>query len=80
MDNKPKPVVIEFPLRGEWNAPTTPAKKVPSHGTNRMGLQYAFDFLQLNWKHSLKLYSCGYQESIETEELQSLSDPLLDAF
>ncbi|GIO22694.1 M23 family metallopeptidase [Oceanobacillus sp. J11TS1] len=55
MHNNQKPLVIEFPLRGEWNAPTTPAMKVPSHGTNRMGLRYAFDFLKLNWNHSLKL-------------------------
>jgi hypothetical protein len=27
------PVVVEFPLRGEWTAPNTPGKKVPSHGT-----------------------------------------------
>lgn len=43
-------LAIEFPLRGEWTAPTTPAKKIPSHGTNRMGMRYAFDFLQLNGK------------------------------
>lgn len=41
-------VAIEFPLRGEWQAPTTPADQVPSHGTNRMGLRYAFDFLQVD--------------------------------
>jgi len=29
------PVIIEFSLRGEWLAPTTPATKIPSHGTNR---------------------------------------------
>ncbi|MBL1226280.1 M23 family metallopeptidase [Enterococcus sp. BWR-S5] len=44
------PVVIEFPLRGEWQAPTTPKKQIPSHGTNRLGLRYAFDFLQVNYK------------------------------
>ncbi|WP_207204782.1 hypothetical protein [Miniphocaeibacter massiliensis] len=44
-------VIIEFPLRGEWYSPTTPAKQVPSHGTNRMGLRYAFDFLQVNWEN-----------------------------
>lgn len=54
MNNNQQPIVIEFPLRGEWNAPTTPAKRVPSHGTNRMGLRYAFDFLQLNWSNPKK--------------------------
>lgn len=47
-------IAIEFPLRGEWQAPTTPAKKVPSHGTNRMGLRYAFDFLQIDWESTHK--------------------------
>lgn len=61
MENQQKRLVIEFPLRGEWNAPQTPAKQVPSHGTNRMGLRYAFDFLQLNWNHPLKLsYSVSF--------------------
>lgn len=43
------PVIIEFPLRGEWLAPTTPAKKIPSHGTDQLGERYAFDFLQVGW-------------------------------
>src|SRR5690554_3764709 len=54
MSNKYNPISIEFPLRGEWHAPTTPAKQVPSHGTNRMGLRYAFDFLKLNWNDPQK--------------------------
>lgn len=41
------PLVVEFPLRGEWITPTTPAKQIPSHGTNRFGLRYAYDFLQV---------------------------------
>jgi hypothetical protein len=45
---------IEFPLRGEWQAPTTPVRQVPSHGTNRMGMSYAFDFVQVNWDKSYK--------------------------
>lgn len=37
---------IAFPLRGEWYTETSPADRVPSHGTNRFGLRYAFDFIQ----------------------------------
>ncbi|KAF1297205.1 peptidase M23 [Enterococcus sp. JM4C] len=44
-----EPLTIEFPLRGEWNALTSPADKVPSHGTDRMGLRYAFDFQQVDY-------------------------------
>lgn len=43
------PVIIEFPLRGEWMAPNTPGKKIPSHGTDQLGERYAFDFLQVDW-------------------------------
>jgi hypothetical protein len=46
------PVIIEFPLRGEWLAPTTPGKKVPSHGTDLFGERFAFDFLQVDWERN----------------------------
>jgi len=39
-------VVVEFPLRGEWVAANTPAKRVPSHGTDMLGQRYAYDFLR----------------------------------
>lgn len=44
-----KPVIVSFPLRGEWLAPTTPGKKIPSHGTDQLGERYAYDFLQVDW-------------------------------
>lgn len=40
------PVVVDFPLRGEWVAPNTPGKKVPSHGTDALGQRYAYDFVR----------------------------------
>lgn len=43
------PIVIEFPLRGEWNAPISPGDKIPSHGTNRLATRYAYDFIQVDW-------------------------------
>jgi len=40
------PVVVEFPLRGEgWVAVTSPADRIPSHGTNMLGQRFAYDFL-----------------------------------
>ncbi|GLC78263.1 M23 family metallopeptidase [Lacrimispora brassicae] len=45
-----KPIIMEFPLRGEWLSPNTPGKRIPSHGTNRLGTRYAYDFLQVDWK------------------------------
>lgn len=43
------PVIMGFPLRGEWIAPNTPGKRIPSHGTDQLGERYAFDFLQVDW-------------------------------
>ena len=43
------PVVVEFPLRGDgWMAVTTPAHRVPSHGTDMLGQRYAYDFLKVD--------------------------------
>ena len=41
------PVVVDFPLRGEWVAYHTPAERVPSHGTDQLGQRYAYDFLRI---------------------------------
>jgi len=40
------PVVVDFPLRGEWAAPNTPGKRIPSHGTDVLGQRYAFDLMR----------------------------------
>ncbi len=42
----PRPVVVDFPLRGEWVTPNTPGTKIPSHGTDMLGQRYAFDFVR----------------------------------
>jgi hypothetical protein len=42
--------VVEFPLRGEWTAINTPAHRIPSHGTNMLGMRYAFDFIRISRK------------------------------
>jgi len=41
-------LIIEFPLRGEWLAVNTPAKRIPSHGTDMAGQRYAYDFLMVD--------------------------------
>lgn len=50
MNEKYTPVIVDFPLRGEWFSPNTPGARIPSHGTNRFGSRYAYDFLQVDWK------------------------------
>lgn len=42
------PAIVDFPLRGEWWATNTPAKRVPSHGTDYFGQRYAFDFVRMD--------------------------------
>jgi Peptidase family M23 len=44
---KDEPVVVEFPLRGEWVAYHTPAERIPSHGTDQLGQRFAYDFLRI---------------------------------
>ena len=42
------PVIVDFPLRGEWITPNTPGTKVPSHGTDLLGATYAYDFVGID--------------------------------
>ena len=49
MINTLEPIIVEFPLRGEWFSPNTPGTRIPSHGTNRLGTRYAYDFIQVDW-------------------------------
>ncbi len=44
-----EPIIVEFPLRGEWLSPNTPGTKIPSHGTDLFGTRYAYDFIQVDW-------------------------------
>lgn len=43
------PIIVGFPLKGEWLSPNTPGAKIPSHGTDRFGTTYAYDFIQVDW-------------------------------
>jgi hypothetical protein len=36
-----RPIVVRFPLRGEWTVERTPAHRIPSHGTDVLGMRYA---------------------------------------
>jgi hypothetical protein len=45
MSTMNKPICIDFPLRGVWISPNTPGKKIPSHGIDKYGETYAYDFV-----------------------------------
>lgn len=49
MTEMQEPIIVGFPLRGEWLSPNTPGTKIPSHGTNKLGTRYAYDFIQVDW-------------------------------
>ncbi|MBE9515381.1 MAG: M23 family metallopeptidase [Proteobacteria bacterium] len=46
-----EPIVVEFPLRGEWIAPNTPGYRIPSHGTDQLAQTYAYDLMQIDWRY-----------------------------
>jgi hypothetical protein len=47
VEPKDRPGIL-FPLVGEWSVITTPAYRVPSHGTNYLAQRYAFDLTILD--------------------------------
>ena len=53
------PVVVDFPLRGEWAAANTPAHKIPSHGTDQLGQRYAFDLVRIDDRRGFHLHPAG---------------------
>jgi hypothetical protein len=64
MRGRSSPVVVEFPLRGEWVAVRTPAHKIPSHGTELFGQRYAFDFVRPDHRRGLHLHPAGSLRSL----------------
>ena len=42
------PVVLALPFQGRWLAQNSPARRVPSHGTDLLGETYAIDFVAVD--------------------------------
>jgi murein DD-endopeptidase MepM/ murein hydrolase activator NlpD len=51
------PIVVDLPLRGTWVAGTSPADRIPSHGTEVLAQRFAFDFVRLD--RGRRLYAGG---------------------
>ncbi|MRG59937.1 peptidoglycan DD-metalloendopeptidase family protein [Agromyces sp. CFH 90414] len=50
-------IIVDFPLRGEgWMAVTTPAHRVPSHGTDLLGQRFAFDFVKVDRRRGVHVH------------------------
>jgi len=41
----PAPLVLDLPFTGRWLVQNSPARRVPSHGTDAFGERYAIDFV-----------------------------------
>jgi len=44
-------VVLGLPFEGRWLVQNSPARRVPSHGTDLMGVRYAIDFVGVDDRH-----------------------------
>lgn len=45
------PVVLALPFTGRWRVQNSPARRVPSHGTDLFGERYAIDFVGVDERH-----------------------------
>ncbi|MFG3703216.1 M23 family metallopeptidase [Micromonospora sp. NPDC047670] len=48
----PEPVVLSLPFRGTWLARNSPARRVPSHGTDLFATTYAMDFVAVRGRRT----------------------------
>jgi hypothetical protein len=44
-------VELSFPFTGRWRVRNSPARRVPSHGSDLFGERYAIDFVAVNERH-----------------------------
>ena len=54
-----RPIVVRFPLRGEWTVERTPADRIPSHGTDVLGMRYAYDFIRTDDRAGSHVHPAG---------------------
>jgi hypothetical protein len=47
----PAPVLVSLPFAGRWLVQNSPARRVPSHGTDLLGERYAVDFVGVDGRH-----------------------------
>jgi hypothetical protein len=78
------PVVVEFPLRGEWSVERTPAHRIPSHGTDVFGQRYAYDLVRTDHRPGFHLHPAGTLRSLliggRTRDCYGWGQPVHAAF
>jgi hypothetical protein len=78
---EPERVIVDFPLRGEWVAGSTPAEKIPSHGSNRLGQRFAYDFVRIeregeDWKFFRPSLTAYVLFGIRLEDCYGWGEPI----
>lgn len=53
------PLTLSYPFTGRWLARNSPARRVPSHGTDLLGTTYAIDFVAVGDDHRGAPFSLG---------------------
>jgi len=79
------PVIVEFPLRGEWEAEHTPAERIPSHGTDQLAQTYAYDFVRIEMERAgLKFFRGSllryFLLGVKLDECYGWSEPIFAPF
>jgi hypothetical protein len=86
METNNGPIIVDFPLRGEWTALNTPGHKIPSHGTDQLGQRFAYDFMQIDWAapKEYKFFSRSkfsyYMKGVPLRECLGWSQPFFAPF
>jgi Peptidase family M23 len=71
-------VVLDLPFRGRWLARNSPARRVPSHGTDAFGVTYAIDFIAVDGRGRPAPRSWRSLISVEPPELfRGFGEPIL---
>ena len=83
MSELDRPVVVEFPLEGEWTVERSPADRVPSHGTDLLGQRYAFDFIRTDERAGMHVHGASTLRWVviggRTHECYGWGQPVLAA-
>lgn len=79
MDGSPADaVLLDLPFRGRWLARNSPARRVPSHGTDAFGVTYAIDFIAVDSRGRSAPRTWRTLLSVEAPELfRGFGEPIL---
>jgi hypothetical protein len=71
-------VLLDLPFRGRWRARNSPARRVPSHGSNAFGETYAIDFIAVDGRGRSAPWTWRTLLSVEAPELfRGFGEPIL---